>query len=140
MKATIAQRDQLAAEVADLKKQMNNVANDSGQYNLLDNKVTELKNNYILYATKRDEAIANTGMDQMQLLNVAVLESPSYSPQAVRPRPLLDFILAFFTAIFVAGFAVFVAEITRSNFTSARDLDALNTHEVLATVPWEARR
>ncbi len=76
-------------------------------------------------------------MDQLRLLNVAVLESPSYSPQPVRPRPLLDTTLALFTAIFLAGFAVFVAEATRTNFTSARDLDTLNTRDVLATVPWE---
>ena len=140
LKATIAQRNQLAAEVADLKKQANTVAKDSAEYNVLDNKVTELQTNYVLYAKKRDEAIANSGMDQAQLLNVAVLESPSYSPSAVRPRPLLDIALALFTAIFVAAFAVFVAEATRSDFTSARDLDALNTGEVLASVPWEPRR
>ncbi len=139
LKATIAQRDQLAAEVADLKKQINTVAKDSSEYTQLDNKVTELQTNYVLYAKKRDEAIANSGMDQAQLLNVAVLASPSYSPQAVRPRPLLDILLALFTAVFVAGFAVFICEVTRSNFTSARDLDALNTSEVLATVPWEPR-
>ena len=140
LKATIAQRDQLAAEVADLKKQANTVAKDSTEYNLLDNKVTELQNNYILYAKKRDEAIANSGMDQAQLLNVAVLENPSYSPEAVRPRPFLDIALSLFTALFVAAFAVFVAEVTRSSFTSARDLDALKTNEVLATVPWEPTR
>ncbi len=139
LKATVAQRDQLAAEVEDLKKQIDSVARDSAQYNLLDNKVTELQNNYILYAKKRDEAIANSGMDQVRLLNVAVLEAPSYSPQPVRPRPLLDTLLALFTAVFVAGFAVFVAEVTRSTFTSARDLDSLKTREVLATVPWEPR-
>ena len=140
LKASIAQRDQLAAEVSDLKKQANTVAKDSTEYNLLDNKVTELQNNYILYAKKRDEAIANSGMDQAQLLNVAVLESPSYSPEAVRPRPFLDIALSLFTALFVAAFAVFVAEVTRTNFTSARDLDALKTSDVLATVPWEPRR
>lgn len=139
LKATVAQRDQLAAEVADLKKQIDAVAKDSAEYNLLDNKVTELQNNYILYAKKRDEAIANSGMDQVRLLNVAVLENPSYSPQPVRPRPLLDTLLALFTAVFVAGFAVFVAEVTRSTFTSARDLDSLKTREVLATIPWEPR-
>jgi uncharacterized protein involved in exopolysaccharide biosynthesis len=140
LKATLAQRAQLAAEVDDLKKQIDTVAKDSSQYNLLDNKVTELQNNYILYAKKRDEAIANSGLDQARLLNVAVLENPSYSPSPVRPRPMLDTLLALFTAIFVAGFAVFVAEVTRTNFTSARDLDALKTRPVLATVPWEPRR
>jgi len=140
LKATLAQRAQLAAEVADLKNQVDIVAKDSIQYNLLDNKVTELQNNYILYAKKRDEAIANSGLDQARLLNVAVLENPSYSPEPVRPRPLLDTLLALFTAIFVAAFAVFVAEVTRTNFTSARDLDALKTRPVLATVPWEPRR
>lgn len=137
LKATVAQREQLAAEVADLQKQADTVAKDSTEYNLLDNKVTELQNNYILYAKKRDEAVANSGMDQLRLLNVAVLENPSYSPLPVRPRPLLDTLLALFTAVFVAGFAVFIAEATRSTFTSARDLDALKTREVLATVPWE---
>jgi uncharacterized protein involved in exopolysaccharide biosynthesis len=139
LRATVAQREQLAAEVADLKKQLDTVARDSAEYNLLDNKVTELQTNYVLFAKKRDEAIANSGMDQLRLLNVAVLENPTYSPDPVRPRPLLDTLLALFTAVFVAGFAVFVAEVTRSNFTSARDLDALKTREVLATVPWEPR-
>ena len=55
LKATLAQRDQLAAEVADLKKQLDTIAKDSGEYIQLDNKVTELQNNYILYAKKRDE-------------------------------------------------------------------------------------
>jgi capsular polysaccharide biosynthesis protein len=98
-------------------------------------KVTELENNYQLYTQKRDEAQMADAMDANKLLNVAVAQTPTFSITPFRPKPVITLVLGSFTALFLASFMVFFAEMGRATIATPRELDRLSRYPLLATVP-----
>jgi hypothetical protein len=102
--------------------------------------VTDLENNYQLYTQKRDEAQMADAMNENRLLNVAVQQNPTYSVVPFRPKPVVDTILGGFTAIFLASFMVFFAEVGRDTIANAGELERVSRFQVLATVPMELAR
>lgn len=140
LKATEGRRDGLQAQVKDLQAKLGSTEGMTVEFNALQQKVTELEANYVLYLQKRDESLANSSMDVNGLLNVAVVQAPTYSLDAVRPRPQLDTLLAIFTALFIGLFAVFAAESMRDTFANAQELEATGGTPVFATVPFDGAR
>jgi uncharacterized protein involved in exopolysaccharide biosynthesis len=138
LKSVQARRDGLLAQVKDLQQKIGSTESLTVEFNALQNKVTELEANYTLFVQKRDEAVVNNSMDANRLLNLAVVESPTYSPDAVRPKPLRDTLIAAFSAVFIGCFCVFAAETMRDTFAAADELEASSGWPVLATVPFEA--
>ena len=88
--ATMKRRAALQKQVADLQGNLSTTEGNTQDFNVLQQRATELQANYQLYAQKRDEAAMAEIMDEHQLLNVAVVESPTFSLAPVRPRPLTD--------------------------------------------------
>ena len=138
-----AERQALKAQHSELTKQVNQLqstlAGTEGStvaFTTLHQKVAELANNYQLYAEKRDEARMADAMDADKLLNVAVAQAPTFSIMPSRPRPVLDLALGSFTAIFLASFMLFFAEMGRSTIATPRELDAVSRYPLLATVPY----
>jgi uncharacterized protein involved in exopolysaccharide biosynthesis len=109
-------------------------------YNELTRRVQECDSNYKAFAEKRDEAQIADAMDRQKLLNVAIAEPPTSSIIPVRPRPLMNLALGLFTAFFLAGCAVFLAEVLREDVRTPRELSACGGHAVLATTPLRERR
>lgn len=125
----------LAEQISTLQSQLGTVEGSTVDYSTLRQKVADLQNNYQLYTQKRDEAEIADAMNANRLLNVAVAQSPSFSVTAFHPRPLVDIILGTFTAIFLASFLVFFAEMGRSTFASPTEVERFSRYPVLATVP-----
>ena len=125
----------LADQIANLQKQLSGVEGGTVAFSTLRQKVTDLENNYQLYTQKRDEAEMADSMNENRLLNVAVAQSPTYSVTAFRPRPVMDTVLGTFTAIFLASFLVFFAEMGRGTFASSGEVERISPYPVLATVP-----
>jgi uncharacterized protein involved in exopolysaccharide biosynthesis len=132
-----ARRNELATQVKQLQNNLSNVEGSTVAYTTLRQKVTELENNYQLYAQKRDEAQMAYAMDSDKLLNVAVAQAPTFSITPFRPKPVVDLLLGSFTALFLASFMVFFAEMGRPTIATPRELDILSRYPLLATVPFE---
>ncbi len=130
-----ARRSALAQQIAQLQDNLAGVENSTVAFTTLHQKVAELQSNYQLYTQKRDEAQVADAMDENKLLNVAVAQAPTFTITAFRPKPLINFALGTFTALFLAGFMVFFAEMGRTTVATPHDLDRLSRYPLLATVP-----
>ncbi|TCK72057.1 GumC family protein [Acidipila rosea] len=130
-----AQHSELTKQISQLQSTLAGIEGSTVAFTTLHQKVAELTNNYQLYAQKRDEARMADAMDADKLLNVAVAQAPTFSIMPSRPKPVLDVALGSFTAIFLASFMVFFAEMGRSTIATPRELDAVSRYPLLATVP-----
>ena len=130
-----AREGALKGQVAGLQSNLDKIEGSTVAFNTLQQRVTDLQNGYQLYTQKRDEAEIADAMNENRLLNVAVQQDPTYSVIPYRPKPLTDVILGGFTAIFLACFAVFFAEVGRDTFADAGELEAVSIFPVFATVP-----
>ncbi len=133
--AVLGRRAAVAASVAGLQAQMNNTAGSEVNFGALQQEASNAQANYQTYMQKRDAAQMADAMDAHSLLNVAVVEAPTYSPDAVFPKPVLDSILAIFSSLFIAAFAVFLTESGRQTFATPRELELGSGYPVLATIP-----
>jgi uncharacterized protein involved in exopolysaccharide biosynthesis len=130
-----AKHDALTGQIATLRSGLSNAESSTVPYTTLRQKVSDLQNNYQLYTQKRDEAQIADAMNQNRLLNVAVEQSPTFSVTPFRPKPLIDLALGGFTAIFLACFMVFFAEMGRGTIATSEEIEKLSRFPVLATVP-----
>ena len=135
-----AKHNALEQQIASLRGNLSNVEGSTVAFTTLRQKVTDLENNYQLYTQKRDEALMADAMNEDRLLNVAVQQNPTYSVIPFRPRPVVDVVLGGFTAIFLASFMVFFAEMGRDTFANASELERGSRYPVLATMPMERLR
>jgi|SwirhisoilCB1_FD_contig_51_3921978_length_1931_multi_2_in_0_out_0_2 uncharacterized protein involved in exopolysaccharide biosynthesis len=130
-----AKRTVLADQIVKMQKQLADVEGSTVPFMTLKQRVTDLQSNFQLYTQKRDEAQIADAMNQNRLLNVAVAQNPTFSILPYRPKPVVDIVLGTFTALFIASFLVFFAEMGRSTFASAPEVEKISRYPVLATVP-----
>jgi len=135
LQAAQGRRASLALQASQLERQLSATEGSELGYASLQHAVTDAENNYQLYTQKRDASEIADAMDAHALLNVSVVQSPTYSLDPVFPKPLLDSCLAVFSALFIAVFAVFLAESGRQTFATPRELELASGYPVLATVP-----
>jgi uncharacterized protein involved in exopolysaccharide biosynthesis len=135
-----AKESALKQQIAGLKSNLSNVEGATVAFTTLKQKVADLENNYQLYTQKADEAQMADAMNENRLLNVAVQQSPTYSVVPFRPRPLVDTVLGGFTAVFLASFMIFFAEVGRDTIANTRELESVTRFPVFATVPLELTR
>jgi len=125
----------LTGRIAKLNGELADLESTTAQFNQLQAQADHLKEDYDLYAQKRDQAQIEDAMDEHKLLNVAVAEEPTLSFQAERPKPLLYGALGFVSALFLGLCAVYFTETSRRTVATPRELDIVSRHPVLATVP-----
>lgn len=130
-----AKHEALGKQIASLRSSLSSTESSTVPFTTLRQKVTDLSNDYQLYSQKREEAEMADAMNQNQLLNVAVQQNPTYSIIPFRPRPVVDTVLGGFTALFLASFLVFFAEVGRETIANAGELERQTAFPVLATVP-----
>lgn len=135
-----AKRAALLKQIDELRGGLTKAEGSTVAYTTLRQKVTDLQNSYQLYAQKRDEARMADAMNEDRLLNVIVQQSPTYSAIPYRPRPVVDIALGGFTAVFLASFMVFFAEMGRDTIANAGELERYARFPVLATVPLDSLR
>ena len=105
------------------------------QFNNLEEQVKVRKQNYELYAEKRDQSQIADEMDQQGLMNVVVAQQPTRSYRPARPKRLINVLLGAVTALFIGLCAVYVAEAARNTIATPRELEAASPYPVLATLP-----
>jgi uncharacterized protein involved in exopolysaccharide biosynthesis len=134
LRAVKARRNAIAAQVASLQQQLKTVEGETLAFNSLQAKVNQLNANYQLYIQKRDAAQISEAMNQEGLINIGIAQSPTFSLTPVRPRPLIDSVLGVFTSLFLACFAVFLADSNRQTIASPAELQGITPYPLLATV------
>jgi uncharacterized protein involved in exopolysaccharide biosynthesis len=130
-----ARHDALVQQIGVLHGNLSNVEGSTVEFSTLRQKVTDLQNNYQLYTQKRDEARISDEMNANRLLNVAIAQSPTFSISPFRPKPMVDMALGGFTAIILASFVVFFAEMGRSTVANSDELERVSRFPVLAVIP-----
>jgi uncharacterized protein involved in exopolysaccharide biosynthesis len=134
-KQTAAHRTSVAAELIDLRKELGNLQALTVQFNNLETRANQARQNYELYSQKRDEAQIEDAMDEQKLINVAIAQQPTLSYAPVAPRPLSNALLGTVTSLFLGFCVVYLAESGRSTIATPRELDGLSRYPVLATIP-----
>ena len=125
----------LVASISDIQGELSGTEGSEASLERLQTEAAEAQSNYQLYTQKRDSSRIADAMDAHSLLNVAVVEAPTYSPDPVFPKPFLDTVLAIFSSLFIAAFAVYLAESGRQTFATPRELELSSGYPVLATIP-----
>jgi uncharacterized protein involved in exopolysaccharide biosynthesis len=134
LRAVKARRNVIATQVLSIQKQLKVVEGDTLAFTSLQQKVAQLNANYQLYLQKRDAAQISEAMNQEGLINIGLAQSPTFSLSPVRPRPLIDSVLGVFTSLFLACFAVFLADANRQTIASPAELQGVSPYPLLATV------
>ena len=132
---TAAHREIVASELTALQQDLKNLQESTVQFNNLEAKTNQLKQNYELYAQKRDQAQIEDAMDEQKLLNVAVAQQPTLTYLPASPKPLRNAVMGFVTALFLAVCAVYLAEVGRTTIATPRELDGVSEYPILATIP-----
>lgn len=131
----IGRQKALQAQLDDLQGHLSSVTQGSQSFSVLQHQVAELESNYQLYAQKRDEAKMAEVMDEHQLLNVAIIQTPTFSTNPVSPRPVFDFLLTLSTAFFLASFAVFFIHNSSPRVAFEREHQMISRYPTLDTIP-----
>ncbi len=135
-----ARHDALVQQIAGLRGNLSDVEGSTVEYTTLRQQVTDLENNYQLYTQKRDEARIADQMNANRLLNVSIAQSPTFTISPFRPKPMVDMVLGGFTAVILASFVVFFAEMGRSTIASSNELERVSQFPVLAVVSLDRNR
>lgn len=140
-KQAAVHRASVASDLAALRQNLTHTQELTVQFNNLEARATQAKQNFELYAQKRDQAQIEDAMDEQKLINVAVAQKPTLSYAAIAPKPVSNAVLGAVTSLFLAMCAVYLAESGRSTVATPRELDSVSRYPVLATLPrislWE---
>jgi protein tyrosine kinase modulator len=128
-------RASVVSELASLRQGLSGTQGLTVQFNNLEARANQAKQNYELYAQKRDQAQIEDAMDEQKLINVAVAQKPTLSYIPVSPKPLSTLALGLVTSLFLGLCVVYLAESGRTTFATPRELDSISRYPVLATMP-----
>ncbi len=131
----LAHRATIDLELSALKQQLAELQGLTVQFNNLEAQANRLKENYELYAQKRDQAQIEDAMDEEKLLNVTVAQQPTLSYEVARPRRLTNILVGLGASIFLGLCLVYFSEISRNTIATPREFDRFSRHPLLATVP-----
>jgi capsular polysaccharide biosynthesis protein len=92
------------------------------------------EDNYLLYVQKREQSRITDALDQMRILNVAVVEEPSVPVLPVHSRSMLAIIGLLVAAAVSVGF-VFLLDFFDPSFHVPHEIEAAMNIPVLAAVP-----
>jgi uncharacterized protein involved in exopolysaccharide biosynthesis len=135
--AVAAQRRAVDAQKHDYIAQLNQLEEQSAEFDRLQKRVAEAQRNLDLAVQKRDQAVVDDALDKDRILNVAFAAKPSASSIPEQPRPGLYLALGLFTAVFLAIGSCVMGELGRNTVYSPAELDALTGLTTLASVPMQ---
>ena len=135
LKASQSHKEKLETQVAGFRRQLSTLQGYTAEFNNLQAKADELKDNYQLYTQKRDEAQMEDAMDAQNMTNVGVAQQPTISYIPEKPKIVIDLLLGGVTAFFMGLCAVYFADSGRRTVATPRELDQVSAYPVLATVP-----
>jgi uncharacterized protein involved in exopolysaccharide biosynthesis len=135
--AIAAQRHSVDAQKQSYIAQLNQLEEQSAEFDRLQKRVEEAQRNLDLASQKRDQAVVDDALDKDRVLNVAFAAKPSASAIPVQPRPFLYLALGLFTAVFLAVGSCALEELGRNTVCSPAELDALTGMTTLGSIPMQ---
>ena len=136
LQALLGQGESLRQSTADLRSRLARLQSLDVRFNALQEQADQARSNFELFSEKRDQAQIEDAMDERELINIAVAQSPTSEFRPVSPKPLLNAALGLLTALFLAAGAVYFAEYLRSTVATPRELEVTSRYPVLATVSY----
>jgi uncharacterized protein involved in exopolysaccharide biosynthesis/Mrp family chromosome partitioning ATPase len=130
-----AHRASVLAELAQLKQELGRLQGLTVEFNNLEARANNLKENYELYAQKRDQAQIEDAMDEQKILNVTIAQQPTLSYDVARPKRLMNVLLGVGAALFLGLCLLYLTEVSRNTISTPREFDSSSRHALLATVP-----
>jgi len=100
----------------------------------LQREVKAAEENYLLYVQKREQSRITDALDQMRILNVAVVEEPSV-PTLPLYSPWMLAVMGVFFAALASLVSVFVLDFFDSSFHAPHEIESALNIPVLASVP-----
>jgi len=135
LRAAAARREVVAAQLGQLTQKLGQLQELDVEFNNLAEQVKVRKENYELYAEKRDQSQIADEMDQRGLMNVVVAQQPTRSYRPAGPKLMINAALSMVTAFFIGFCALYLAEAARNTVATPRELGAASRYPVLATLP-----
>lgn len=132
-------QEMLVAQVAQYEQQLSRLEGITAEYEDLNRKVKQSADNFQLYKQKEEEARITDELDQNKITNVSIAEAPVQSQIPVSPNRPLNLIMGLFLGVLLAAGSVVIAEFTRDTVLTPRELEALTSIKVLASVPKASR-
>jgi uncharacterized protein involved in exopolysaccharide biosynthesis len=127
----------LVRQLDDLKSQLSRAQALELTFDQLRSQAEEAQANYKAFSEKRDLTHVEDAMDQSKLLNVTVMENPTFSDIPARPKPMLNLVLGLPTALFLAVAAVYFAETNRTTIGTSAELGGFSDYPVFATIAFD---
>jgi uncharacterized protein involved in exopolysaccharide biosynthesis len=136
-------QDALRAASAELEEQLNQLRSRLSEtqglevtFGQLKAQAEEAQSNYKTFVEKRDLARAEDAMDANKILNVTVMETPTFPSTPARPKPMLNLALGIPTALFLGVAVVYFAETGQMGAKPSKDVDEVADYSVLARMPF----
>lgn len=118
---------ELKAAIGQLRENLKNLERASFTHEALSQQLQLVRNNYLLYAKKQEEARISEALDREKVANVSLFDPASVPLEPVSPNRKLNIIVGFFLALFVSlgtAFGLgFMDNVVHSSADVARQLD-----------------
>lgn len=131
-----ARQESLSKLAQENRAKLSALENATLKHAELERRVKELKDNYQLFAKKRDEALIANALDKQKISNVSIAETPFAPGLPSSPNRKLNLLLGVFLAGFLGLGSAIGAEFLRDTIYTPRELDAVSKYPVLATIPY----
>ena len=128
-----AQRAQLEQQLKDAQVRLNELEQATTQYDALKRKLSQSQADYAVYAQKRDEERIADALDKAKMFDVSLVQPPTASPQAVRPKPVLYLAAGLAFALLLGTMLALYADTSAEQVYSPAQLDGLTGTRTMAT-------
>jgi len=126
---------ELKTAIALLREDLKNLEHASFTHEALSQQLQLVRNNYLLYAKKQEEARISEALDREKVANVSLFDPASVPLEPVSPNRKLNIAVGFFLALFVSlgtAFGLgFLDNVVHSSADVARQLDV----PVIVSIP-----
>lgn len=129
----LGQKGELEIQIREAGQRLRDLEASTAGYNDLRRKLQQSQADYALYAQRRDEARISEALDRQKLFNVAVLQGPFASTEAVRPKPILYMTTAAVLGLLLGVFFAVYADLAGGEVHTPSQLDAWTGVRTLAT-------
>jgi len=138
--AAMARRATLTGQSQQYQAALDQLEGNTIKHNDLQRELKEAEENYQLYSKKREESRIADELDRQKITNVSIAEAPVAAQLPRSPNRPLNLVLGIVLAGFLCVGSMISAELLDDTVHSARQLEAMTSGPVLATVPENGRK
>lgn len=130
-----AKKNSLSQKIAATQKDADNLIGKERELNNLQRQVQLLQENYMLYASKTEDARIYSDRNKRNLANVSIAENASIPIKPSFPRKTLIFAISFVLGIFAALGTPFILEFLDHRIKTADEVQSFLSLPVICALP-----